>query len=144
MADEGTLRAEDVAGYHRSLSNWGRFGPRDQLGTLNWITPEKRAAAAATVRSGRAVSCARPLATEPGPSNPSPALHHMLGTHGEGYGADFFAVATHGYATSHVDALCHIFHEGRLYNGYPSERVTAHGALDLSIDALRHGIVSRG
>jgi kynurenine formamidase len=45
---------------------------------------------------------------------------------------------------THIDALCHIFHEGRLYNGYPIERVTAHGALELSIDALRDGVASRG
>jgi kynurenine formamidase len=68
----------------------------------------------------------------------------MIGTHGEGWGGDYLAVASHGYATSHLDALCHIFHEGRLYNGYSSERITAHGALELSVDALRHGIVSRG
>ena len=141
---DAAFRAEDVAAFHRTLSNWGRWGPRDQLGTLNLVTPETRTAAAALVRSGRTVSCARPLATEPGPSNPQPVLHHMTGTHGEGWGGDFFALAPHGYATSHVDALCHIFHEGRLYNGYSSERVTAHGALDLSIDALRHGVVSRG
>jgi kynurenine formamidase len=138
------LRAVDVAAFHQTLSNWQRWGERDQCGTLNLVTPEKRAAAAALVRSGRVVSCARPIPTEPGPSNPQPAAHHMIGTHSEGWGGDYLALASHGYATSHLDALCHIFHEGRLYNGYSSERVTAHGALELSVDALRHGIVSRG
>ncbi|HYB11964.1 MAG TPA: cyclase family protein [Myxococcota bacterium] len=138
------LKAADVAAFHQTLSNWHRWGERDQLGTLNLVTPEKRAAAAALVRSGRAVSCARPIATEPGPSNPQPAAHHMIGTHSEGWGGDYFALASHGYATTHLDALCHIFHEGRLYNGYSTDRVTAHGALELSVDALRHGIVTRG
>jgi len=138
------LCAADVAAFHESLSNWRRWGERDQLGTLNLVTPEKRAAAAALVRSGRVVSCARPIPTEPAPSNPLPATHHMIGTHSEGWGGDYFALASHGYATTHLDALCHIFHQGRLYNGYSSERVTAHGALELSVDALRHGIVSRG
>jgi kynurenine formamidase len=136
-------RAE-LAELHRRCSNWGRWGERDQQGALNHVTPPKRVAAAALVRAGRCVGMARPLATEPALDNPSPALHHMIGTGAEGWGGDFFAVAPHGYATSHVDALCHIFHEGRLYNGYSAERVTAHGALELSIDALRHGVVTRG
>src|ERR1700722_4494812 len=59
-------------------------------------------------------------------------------------GANYFAFAPHGFATSHLDALCHIFHEGRLYNGYPSEAVTAHGATQLGIHHLRSGIVTRG
>ena len=142
--NQSPLRAEDVAAFHEVLSNWHRWGEQDQFGTLNLVTPEKRAAAAALVRSGRVVSCARPIPTEPAPSNPQPAAHHMIGTHSEGWGGDYFALASHGYATSHLDALCHIFHEGQLYNGYSSERVTAHGALELSVDALRHGIVSRG
>jgi kynurenine formamidase len=138
------LSAGEVADLHRRLSNWGRWGDRDQLGALNLITPAKRAAAAALVRSGRAVSCARPLATEPSADNPSPVVHLMTGTATEGYGGDYFAIAPHGFATSHIDALCHIFHEGKLYNGYPIERVTAHGALELGIHELKDGVVSRG
>jgi kynurenine formamidase len=136
--------AAEVEALHQRLSNWGRFGPRDQLGTLNLVTAERRVAAARLVTTGRTVSCARPLPTEPGPENPSPALHHMIGTGAEGWGGDYIALAPHGFATSHVDALCHIFHEGRLYNGYGTDRVTARGALDLAVDALRDGVVGRG
>ncbi|HXZ84509.1 MAG TPA: cyclase family protein, partial [Myxococcota bacterium] len=138
------LSAEQVLGFHKTLSNWGRFGARDQLGTLNLITPEKRTAAARLVRSGRTVSCARPLPTQPSVENPNPVQHHMIGTCTEGWGGDYFALAPHGFATSHIDALCHIFHEGKLYNGYPIERVTAHGALELGIHELKDGVVSRG
>jgi kynurenine formamidase len=134
----------DVARFSEELSNWGRWGEQDQLGALNLITQEKRVAAAKLVQRGRCVSCARPLPTEPAADNPRPATHHMTGTASEGAGADYIAVASHGYATSHIDALCHIFHEGRLYNGYPAQRVTAHGALELGIHELRDGIVSRG
>jgi len=138
------LSAEQVLGFHKTLSNWGRFGPRDQLGTLNLITAEKRRAAARAVRSGRTVSCARPLPTQPSVENPNPVQHHMIGTCTEGWGGDYFALAPHGFATSHIDALCHIFHEGKLYNGYPIEKVTAHGALELGIHELKDGVVSRG
>lgn len=131
-------------GLHSRLSNWGRWGPDDQLGALNLITPEVTAAATATVRTGRTVSCARPLPTRPGPDNLSPVVHHMTGTATEGYGADYFAMAPHGYATTHIDALCHIFHEGRIYNGFSAETVTAHGASKLGIHHLRSGVVTRG
>jgi kynurenine formamidase len=138
------LPTETVLDFHRALSNWGRWGDDDQLGALNHITPEVTARAAASVQRGRTVSCARPLNTQPSLDNPSPVAHHMIGTATEGMGADYFAVAPHGYATSHLDALCHIFHEGRLYNGYPIESVTAHGATQLGIHHLRAGIVTRG
>lgn len=138
------MNAADVAAFHRKLSNWGRWGERDQLGALNWITPGKRAAAAQLVQLGRTVSCARPLPVDPSPDNPRPVVHLMTGTASEGWGGDYFALAPHGFAVSHIDALCHIFHEGRLYNGYPAERVTAHGALDGAIDALADGIATRG
>ena len=134
----------DVVALHDRLSNWGRWGPDDQLGALNLITPEVTAAAAATVRSGRTVSCARPLNTEPAPDNPVPVAHHMTGTATEGWGADYFALAPHGFATSHIDALCHIFYGGKLFNGYDTATVTAHGATRLGIHHLRNGIVTRG
>jgi kynurenine formamidase len=138
------LSRAQVDALHERLSNWGRWGERDQLGTLNLITPEKRAAAAAAASRGRVVSCARPLPTEASADNPNPVQHHMTGTHTEGWGGDYFAIAPHGMATSHIDALCHIFHKGRIYNGYSSEKVTAHGALELGIHELRDGVVSRG
>ncbi len=134
----------DVASYHESLSNWGRFGDQEALGTLALVTPQKRREAAALVASGRAVGCARALDTLTSPDNPRPVLHHMIGTASEGYGGDWFGMAPHGYAVSHIDALCHIFHDGKVFGGHAAERITAHGAQVLAIDALRDGIVTRG
>jgi kynurenine formamidase len=138
------MTTADVLAFHETLSNWGRWGEEDELGALNLITREVTAAGAATVRSGRTVSCARPLDTRPSADNPVPVAHHMTGTATEGMGADYFAISPHGFSTSHIDALCHIFHEGQLYNGYPAEAVTAHGATKLGIHQLRAGIVTRG
>ena len=42
-----------------ALSNWGRWGAADQLGTLNFMSPATKLAAAALIRSGRVVSLAR-------------------------------------------------------------------------------------
>ena len=47
-----------------TLSNWGRWGPDDQLGTLNLITTDKRLAAAALIRSGRVVPLGREFAVD--------------------------------------------------------------------------------
>lgn len=143
-SDRPALSREQVLELHKTLSNWGRFGEKDQLGTLNLITPQKRAAAAAQVSSGRTVSCARPLPTEPAADNQNPVVHLMTGTMTEGYGGDYIALAPHGFATTHIDALCHIFYEDKLYNGYSTKRVTAHGALDLGIHEVKEVIVSRG
>src|SRR5438067_8276840 len=48
---------DDVLGYFRTLSNWGRWGDDDEFGTLNHITDDVRLAAARAVRHGRSVSC---------------------------------------------------------------------------------------
>src|SRR5580658_2308214 len=138
------MTRDEVLGLHEQLSNWGRWGQDDQLGTLNFITADVTVAATASVRLGRNVSCARPLPTQPAADNPTPVAHHMIATATEGYGGDYFAIAPHGYATSHIDALCHIFHEGKIYNGYPIETVTAHGARKLGIHHLRSGVTTRG
>ena len=49
----------DVARLLPRLSNWGRWGAADRLGTLNFITPARRAAAARLVRAGRSISLSR-------------------------------------------------------------------------------------
>ena len=139
---DGHRRRRRLARRTLQLGTLGRRRPARRA--LNLITPEITAAASATVRSGRTVSCARPLNTEPAPDNPVPVAHHMIGTATEGWGADYFAIAPHGFATSHIDALCHIFHDGKLFNGYDTRTVTAHGATRLGIHQLQNGIVTRG
>ena len=146
-----TLTEAQIAEFFTSLSNWGRWGPNDQLGALNYITPEKRARAAGLVREGKTVSLALPLATTPSPENPTPVVHLMMET-GElegalaplPYSADYFAIAPHGLANTHLDALCHVFYQGKMYNGYPATDVTVHGARNGAIDAIKEGIVTRG
>src|SRR6266852_4903074 len=58
-----SLTESDVIKMISSLSNWGRWGADDQLGTMNLITPAKRKRAAALVQDGVPVSCARPIVT---------------------------------------------------------------------------------
>jgi kynurenine formamidase len=132
-----------------SLKNWGKWGPEDEKGTLNYITPEKVTAAARLVTSGRSVSMAIPINTVAGPDNQNPALYYMNTTHDIGAGdvrfaTDFLGMQFHGDCHTHIDALCHISYKGLLYNGRPASSVTARGALGLDITAYAHGIVGKG
>jgi len=157
---------EELLGYFTRLSNWGRWGPDDSLGTVNHITDSCRARAATLIGSGVTVSCARPIDPGPsaddGPTGVSPQ-RFMLRT-GQGLAdpgrvprdgvapgdrqegaAEFLGYAAHGYRITHLDGLSHIFWDGMMYNGRPAERVTAHqGAVEHDITAVRGGIVTRG
>ena len=129
-------------------NNWGRWGADDERGAINLITPEKRARAASFVRSGRAVSLSRDLPTVPGPGNPTPAQHffRIMGAPG-GIGGvvDHIGLVYHGYQTTHIDALCHVWSGDGMWNGRdPAVEVTSTGARFGSIGAWRDGIVTRG
>ncbi|MBN9692380.1 MAG: cyclase family protein [Verrucomicrobia bacterium] len=148
VASTSVLRNRaDFEVWMKELSNWGRWGPEDELGALNLVTPAKRQAAAALVREGVSVSCARLVEKEKAADNGAPFQHLMdrAGTNNPGYSsADTFRMSYHGLAHTHIDSLCHMFHQGRLYNGYPQSGITSEGAQRLGIANLKNGIVSRG
>ena len=137
----------------KRVNNWGRWGADDELGTLNLVTGEVVREAAACVRSGRRVPLALPLKEDgvqtgmiPGRVNP---LHAMVQINQEIFGPGTVACSddavTMGLqAGTHWDALSHVSHSGRLYNGRPADTITAHGgAAFCGIDKAPH-IVSRG
>jgi kynurenine formamidase len=135
-----------------AVRNWGRWGPDDELGTLNYITPEMVRAAAGLVRSGRQVSMSIPMNTVAGPDNPSPVIHHVvqghdidIGSSSVTFATDFLGLAFHGDCHSHMDALCHIAYQGLVYNGRPAQQVmTSKGATALDVTAYSRGLVGRG
>ncbi len=137
----------DFDRWMQELSNWGRWGPEDQLGALNLVTPEKRRQALALVRDGISVSLARDVEKDKAVDNGSPFQHWMdrAGTNNPGYSAaDTFKVSYHGMAHTHIDSLCHMFDRGRMYNGYAQTNVVAAGAQKLGIQNLKQGILTRG
>jgi len=152
-----SLTQHEVVAYATSLSNWGRWGSADRLGTLNLITPQKRLEAARIVREGVTVSCAwnieaGPDATAAPDEEGGPPQRFMIAT-GEGLpetprlrGArEFIGFVFHGYAMTHVDALSHIFWDRQMYNGCPADAVTARaGATEHDVTSLAGGVVSRG
>lgn len=145
-----TLSKADVDQIAQEVRNWGRWGPDDERGTLNLISDEKRAAALALIQGTQVVSCALPLPTRPGPSNFNPVAHHMLqggdaaSDEGLSWSADYFAIAPHGMTTTHMDALCHVISNGKIYNGYDRSEVRSNGTRKNSIMAAKDGVVGRG
>jgi kynurenine formamidase len=135
-----------------SVKNWGRWGKDDELGTLNYVTPDKVRAAAALVRSGRRVSMAIPINKVAGPDNPMQATLLVVQAHdvpvdgsGVAFGLDYLGMAAHGDCHTHVDALCHISYNGLTYNGLPAKDVLrSNGATAQDIAAYHAGVVGRG
>jgi kynurenine formamidase len=135
-----------------AVKNWDRWGPDDQLGTLNYITQDTVRAAAALVRSGRRATMAIPMNTVAGPDNPSPVLRYVvqghdidIGSSGVTFATDFVGLAFHGDCHTHMDALCHIAYKGQVYGGRPAlEVLTTQGATALDVTAYSEGLVGRG
>jgi kynurenine formamidase len=149
MSDFALSAAEFLALYER-VRRAAAWGPGDRLGALNNISAADVVAAASDVRDGQTVSLAAPIESQPAADNPEPARHQM--THGADQGdapglsfaTDRLAMNIHGNADSHIDALCHVIFDGRLYGGITADTVTAAGATELSIDIAGQGIAGRG
>ena len=148
-----TFTTADLDAMAQQVSNWGRWGAEDERGALNLITDAKRAAAGGLLQDGVAVSCALPVAVTPAADNEAPVAHFMLMAGdlptglllpGLAFTADYFAMAPHGIANTHLDALCHISVGGKIYNGFDVAEVRSNGAHRDSIMAGKDGIVSRG
>lgn len=145
--------------YFNSLSNWGRWGNEDDRGTLNHITRAKVSEAAAEVREGISVGCARPILREAPVSDVLiQPMRFMIATHEPpatgragslapvpATASDFLTIASHGVTTTHVDTLSHFSWEGKMYNGIPASAVnTVSGASRLGIESMKDGVVTRG
>ncbi|MGW2862645.1 cyclase family protein [Streptomyces sp. NPDC001205] len=137
----------------KRVNNWGRWGAEDERGTLNLITDEVMRGAAAEVRSGRRIPLALPLRQDgvqtgiiPGRINP---LHTMVQINQEIFGPGTVACSddavTFGLqAATHWDALTHVSHSGKIYNGRPAATITAHGGAEFSGIDKTGPVVSRG
>ncbi|MFF0499786.1 cyclase family protein [Nocardia aobensis] len=144
------------SGSHRSATAWGRWGPEDERGALNLLTPDRVAAAARGVRAGAVYPLGLPIQRTGVPIydyRGAPYRLTLTNEHdahrwesagapaGTGANADLLVSATHN--GTHMDALCHVFAEGKLYNGFPSSSFTpSDGAARCGIDKVG-GLVGR-
>ncbi len=144
-------------------SNWGRWGPDDEKGTLNLVTPEMVVAASALVRQGKTISLALPYDDE-GPQtgargrfNP---IHLMIRDGADAIAGtsirDFYGgVDQHFRGTDDLiimplqsgtqwDAMGHVVFENKIYNGFGAEWVSSRGALRGDVAKAADGMVGRG
>lgn len=152
MIDDATPSAEgrEFARLGAELSNWGRWGPDDQIGTLNFITPERIRRASALVRRGRVFDLSLALdehGPQPGGNGRYNAQHTMtqIDTQrpaGMAVFDDEVRMALQG--STQWDSLAHVGYDGYLYNGVPVGTVTEDGAEFNSIDRTADRIVGRG
>jgi kynurenine formamidase len=142
------------------LSNWGRWGNDDQLGSLNLVTQQKRQQAMALARTGTVVSLEREvvLSSKPEESKADDKPHGVSFYEirfktfppgdprgNDGFSSDIQEFHVHGGMT-HLDALCHDSDGTRLYNGFPLKETVSEevGCTKLGLENLKEGIVTRG
>jgi kynurenine formamidase len=131
-------------------TNWGKWGPDDQIGTLNYITPDVIVHAASLVKKGEVYHLALPVEPEqPSGTSRTGRVNRYMTSTGQGAGRapqvaeDVLTTPVHG--TTHWDGLAHIFGEDKLYNGYDARiYATTSGALRNGVHNVANKMVTRG
>lgn len=155
------LTRDDLREAAEKYKNWGKWGPEDEIGTLNHTRPEDIVAAARLVRKGRVISLALNF-DQHGPQGAKskyPAmgrinpLHVMLRTGTDAYSgvldkrgiraADDMVVMPLQCGTQ-WDGLGHVFYENSMWNGYDCREVTTAGAQKCGIEKTKDRMVGRG
>ena len=150
FAQDGRPPMETNQDFQRAmqeLSNWGRWGEDDELGQANFITQEKRIAAARLVREGITVSLAHDVVQEDAVDTSAYLNREVISVSPTGAADKLeYTGSYHGTIHSHLDSLdCHIMYEGKGYNGVGYEEVeAADGCPQGSIHAHRNGVITRG
>lgn len=139
---------DEVLAYLSERRNWGRWGDKGSAGAMNLIDEQKRLGAIALVEKGRTVSLSRPFPVTPNAENPRPAQHYMQVWErpgNSGAAVDYYGLIYHGTATTHIDALCHVWDENGMWDGRkPEDTLTFEGANYGTVDAWSDGILTRG
>lgn len=155
---------QDVRNLGEALSNWGRWGADDQIGTLNFVTADKVREGAGCVRRGSVFSLAIPF-DQKGPQagltarfNPLLFLTRDGGDIATGALQRLPRYAqgeTHSKFTDDVwilpsqagtqwDALAHCIYDGKMYNGFSATAVASWGTDRCGIEVWRDRIATRG
>ena len=141
----------------QKCSNWGRWGPHDEIGTLNYVTPQDIIDAARLVRKGKAFSLALNFDRN-GPQrglwgNRFNPIHTMLATGtdavagnqdsgGLRYADDMVSLPLQ--CGTQWDALGHIFFDDKMWNGCDARLVDANGAQKNGIEKTKDRMIGRG
>jgi len=155
------LTRQDLRDAAEKFKNWGKWGPKDEIGTLNYTQAEDIVAAARLVKKGKVISLALNF-DQHGPQGAKskyPAMgrinpvHTMLRTGTDAYSgvldhrgiraADDMVVMPLQCGTQ-WDGLGHIFYENSMWNGYDCREVTSAGAQKCGIEKTKNKMVGRG
>ncbi len=147
-----------IAEATEKLSNWGRWGKQDEIGTLNHVTPENIIEATKLVKKGKAFALGIPLGAS-GPQNGlfggrwNP-IHTMLATGTDAIAGRFDETNKIRYAddalnmpvqaATHWDSLGHVFYEDKMYNGFEAKLVDSGGVHKNGIEHTRNKMIGRG
>jgi len=155
------LTRQDLRDAADKFKNWGKWGPSDELGTLNYTRAEDIVAAARLVRKGKVISLALNFDSHgpQGAKSKYPSLgrinpvHTMLRTGTDAYSgvldhrgiraADDMVVMPLQCGTQ-WDGLGHVFYENFMWNGYDCREVTSLGAQKCGIEKTKAKMVGRG
>jgi kynurenine formamidase len=155
------LTRQDLREAAEKYKNWGRWGPADEIGTLNYTRAEDIVAAARLVRKGKVISLALNFDNggPQGAKSKYPSLgrinplHTMLRTGTDAYSgvldhrgiraADDMVVMPLQCGTQ-WDGLGHVFYENSMWNGYDCREVTSNGAQKCGIEKTKSKMVGRG
>lgn len=129
------------------VRNWGRWGPEDQIGTLNLLDDAARRRGAATVVSGKSFALGLPLSEAEGiqagfikgrtnPSRTMIQVNEPLSSDPNWVCASEDVVTFAPQCATHWDALAHCSYGGTIYNGFPATCVDAEGAGRCGIHVL--------
>jgi kynurenine formamidase len=147
-----------IAEATKKLSNWGRWGKDDRIGTLNHVNPEDIVHAASLIRAGKVFALGIPLDRN-GPQtglfggrwNP---IHTMLATGTDAVAGRQDVTPNIRYAddainmpvqsATHWDSLGHIFYDEKMYNGHDARNVDCNGVGQLGIEHTKNKMVGRG
>lgn len=129
-------------------TNWGRWGDEDQRGALNLVTPERVLAATQTCTTGKVYSLSLPVQGSGVPifeyrgapkrlTLTSSTDHEMFDAYGAapGVGSNEDVLVVPSHSTTHMDALSHVFADGKIYNGHDNGFSSLAGAPKCGIEA---------
>jgi hypothetical protein len=144
-APRPVVTAAEFLRWQTELSNWGRWGKDDELGTLNLITAARRKQAFGLAKEAFPVSLARDANITKGVDNPCPLEWELTTDLPETVTDRIAYPCIHGPGTTHLDSFAHMFFDGKMWNGYSRNLVTKQGgAAKVSILTMKNGILTRG
>src|SRR5450759_1817135 len=142
-------------------TNWGRWGPNDELGSLNFLTPAEVLRGVQSVKQGKVITLGMAIGNKGGdPVWPGRTPAQRLMTQDKGHYASGKLAAMKGgleYADDFVvmflqgstqyDALGHTWYDDKIWNGY--DAMTTMGGMEtvsythLRAHETRHDLVCR-